>query len=248
MSASSSLGVLTPSQEGALIAQIISAVPNPINLSNWPLYVYYAVSTVYSAVKMSESARQNVIISILQTIVNDSSVLSSSQKTELNDIIQSTGGAVITALIQANTTVDNWVEMEAKSWWSKVKAWCVKHGCCKCCCRADDSSDSPVPVTTPAPVVQVKPTPVVQTTTPVPAVVQTTTPVPAVVQTTTPVPAVVQTTTPVPAVVQTTTHSTSGSPTTSALLPSSSPTPIQTTASTEPSAEDHKSEVELVKP
>jgi hypothetical protein len=146
--------VLPVAQEAQLIlqatAQILASFATPLTLANWPLYVFEAVSIVYSAVEMSITDRKGVVESILQNVVDSSTVLTAAEKQELDAIIQQTTSAAVDALLKANSVVDTWVEVEAKSCWSRFKSWWVKHCCC-CGSHVDDAVADHPSITQPPP-------------------------------------------------------------------------------------------------
>lgn len=175
--------VLTPIQEAALVvsavAQITASLSTSISVANWPLYVFEAVSIVYSGIEMSVADRKNVIIAILQQLVNSSPALSASEKTELNAIIQNTAGAAIDALLKANSVVVNWVETESKTVWQKLKDWCSAHGCCKCC-RKDDAVPDNTPVVVPTKPASAAPAPSIPSSVPAPPSQSISIPIPVI--------------------------------------------------------------------
>ena len=110
-----------------LTQQVAVALSSPITLYTWPLYAFEAVSVVFKGVQLSVAERKNVVASILETLVNGSTILTQPEKESLNSMIASQISATIDALLRANTVVDNWIEVEVESVWKRIRRWCCCH-------------------------------------------------------------------------------------------------------------------------
>ena len=113
-----------------LTQQVAVALSSPITLYTWPLYCFEAVSVVFKGVQLSVADRKNVVASILETLVNGSTILTQPEKESLNGLISSQISATIDALLRANTVVDHWIEVEVESVWKRIRRWC----CCQAGC------------------------------------------------------------------------------------------------------------------
>ena len=113
-----------------LTQQVALALSSPITLYTWPLYCFEAVSVVFKGVQLSVAERKNVVASILETLVNGSTILTQPEKESLNSMIASQISATIDALLRANTVVDHWIEVEVESVWKRIRRWC----CCQAKC------------------------------------------------------------------------------------------------------------------
>ena len=118
-----------------LATQVALSLSAPISLYTWPLYCCEAVSLVYKAVQLSVADRKNVVGSILEAIVN-ASTLTQPEKDSLNNLISSQLSATIDALLKANAIVDSWLEVEVESVWRRLRRWC-------CCQQQQKTSTQP---------------------------------------------------------------------------------------------------------
>ena len=125
-------------------SQVIAGFATPLTLSSWPLYVFEVVSIVYSSAVDTGADRKALVAAILENLVDSSTVLTADEKTELKSIIAQTTSAAVDALLKANSVVDTWVEQEARTCWTRFRAWCQKHCSFKCC--SDDATREPVPI------------------------------------------------------------------------------------------------------
>ena len=154
MTSTNTSGILSSTQEGQLILQateqILASFATPLTLNTWPLYVFEAVSIVYSGVEMSMVNRKGVVESILQNLVNSSTVLTAAEKSQLNAIIAQTTSAAVDALLKANSVVETWIETESRTCWTRFKSWWMRHGCCCGDGARDDVPAIAVPVVTQA--------------------------------------------------------------------------------------------------
>ena len=136
-----------------IAAQVIAAVGAPISVANWPLYLYEAVSLVYSLVQVHSAGNENALVAQVVDAVIQQSPLTLAEKTNLQGIVNVSCNAVIAAVLKANSTVDRWVVAESKTAWTKLREWaaaCFKR-CALCWCCAGDSAAAPPQLATPQP-------------------------------------------------------------------------------------------------
>lgn len=107
------------------VTQIMTVVGGPISISNWPMYLYEAVSIVYGLANMDQNDKKLLVVDIIDHIIKGSEHLDETQKQFLIQTIDHSADSVVEALVMANAQVTGWLEEEVETCWKRASA-CIK--------------------------------------------------------------------------------------------------------------------------